>query len=98
MRFLGHGAATISGGVPVGVPGRGPSHDGVHGWVVVPGMTAGCDGCNGEVWRATTPKASNNRRTPYGLLLQRKDVAQVHFYVWSGHESLKHVKMILRPQ
>ena len=41
-------------------------------------------------------EASTHHRTP--SLLQRKHVAQVHFYVQPGYGALKHAKMILRPQ
>ena len=45
-----------------------------------------CCGCLDEVFaKVNLDKASPSNRTPYGSLLQRKNVAQVLFYVQPGY-------------
>ena len=60
-RFVGHGRAIVSGGVAVG----GPPSDGgknLSSWTVVPGMSAKCAGCQGQIWKAATPKGVESRQ------------------------------------
>ena len=60
--FVGHGAATISGGVPVGAPVHPDGGKPIHGWAVVPDRPAKCAGCAGQIWRASVPKGSFSRQ------------------------------------
>lgn len=59
-RFVGHGRAIVSGGVAIGGPSDGGKN--LSGWTVVPGMSAKCAGCLGEIWKAETPKGIESRQ------------------------------------
>ena len=60
-RFVGHGHSIVSGGVAIGAdPTNGGKN--ISGWSKVPGSTAKCAGCLGEIWTATTPKGLDSRQ------------------------------------
>ena len=60
-RFVGHGDATVTGGVQVGGPAPpGAAAKNISGWAHA--GPAACAGCGANIWKAPTPKGVDSRQ------------------------------------